>query len=109
LTEAESFNLTVDQLIQLLEKKIKTAIPESFRKLAQRWDRNHVEASFEKSDLLRVEDPALLTMLSQHPRATRMIKELLTPWIALMHPGGVEIARRVLLEAGVLSQSELDV
>jgi len=109
LTVAESFGLKIDQLNQLLESHIKSAIPQSFKNLAQRWNQNRLEAMFEKADLLRVEDPTLIKMLSEHPRAARMIKEIITPQVAIMHPGGQEIAQRVLLESGILSQTELDV
>ena len=109
LTAAEAFGLKVDQLNQLLEGYIKPAIPNSFKKLAQRWNKNRLEAMFEKVDLLRVEDATLIKMLSEHPRAARMIKEVITPQIAVLHPGGQEIAQKVLLESGILSQTELDV
>lgn len=109
LTAAEAFGLKIDQLNQLLERYLKTAIPQSFKKLAQRWDQNRLEAMFEKAELLRVEDPALIKMLLEHPRADRMIKEIITPQVAVIHPGGQEIAQKVLLESGILSQTELDV
>ncbi len=109
LTAAEAFGLKIDQLNQLLERNIKSSIPLSFKKLAQRWDQNRLEAMFKKANLLRVEDPALIKMLSEHPRAARMIKEVLTSQVAIMHPGGQEIAQKVLLESGILSQTELDV
>ncbi len=109
LTAAEAFGLKIDQLNRLLERHIKSAIPQSFKKLAQRWDQNRLEAMFEKADLLRVEDPTLINMLSEHPRAARMIKEIITPQVAIMLPGGQDIARKILLESGILSQTELDV
>ncbi len=109
LTIAESSGLKIDQLNQLLEKYIKSPIPNSFKKLAQRWNQNRLEAMFEKAELLRVEDPELIRMLAEHPRADRMIKEIITPQVAIMHPGGQQIAQKILLESGILSQTELDV
>ena len=109
LTTAESSGLKVDQLNQLLEKHIKSSLPQSFIKLAQRWNKNRLEAMFEKAQLLRVEDPGLIDMLANHPRSARMIKEIITPQIAVLHPSGREIAQKVLLESGILSQTELDV
>jgi hypothetical protein len=109
LTTAESSGLKVDQFNQLLEKHIKPPIPQSFKKLVQRWNQNRLEAMFEKAELLRVEDPGLIKMLAEHPRAARMIKEIITPHVAIMHPGGQEIAQKILLESGILSQTELDV
>ena len=109
LTTAESSGLKIDQLNQLLERHIKSVIPQSFKKLAQRWEQNRLEAMFEKAELLRVEDPGLIKMLAEHPRAARMIKEIITPQVAIMLPGGQEIAQKVLLESGILSQIELDV
>lgn len=109
LIAAEAQDLMIDQLIQLLEKYIKSPIPESYKKLAHRWGKNHLEAAFEKCDLLRVKDPELITILKEHPRVSKMIKEILTSNVVVMHAGGIEIARKVLQEAGVLSQSDLDV
>jgi hypothetical protein len=109
LTTAESSGLKIDQLNQLLEKHIKSPLPQSFNKLAQRWNKNQLEAMFEKAELLRVEDPGLIKMLADHPRTARMIKEIITPQVAVMQPGGREIAQKVLLESGILSQTELDV
>ena len=109
LTTAESFGLKVEQLNQLLERHINSPLPQSFKKLAQRWNQNRLEAMFEKANLLRVEDPALIKMLAEHPRASRMIKEVITPRVAIVHPGGQEIAQKVLLESGILSKTELDV
>jgi hypothetical protein len=109
LTTAELSGLKIDQLNQLLERHTKSTIPQSFKKLAQRWNQNRIEAMFEKAELLRVEDPELIKMLAEHPRAARMIKEIITPQVAIMHPGGQEIAQKILLESGILSKTELDV
>lgn len=109
LTIAENFGLKIDQLLRLLAKHIKSPQPQSFKKLAQRWDQNRLEARFEKTTLLRVEDPSILKQLMEHPNASRMIKEVLTPQFAIINSKSMQSIQKILLESGILSQTELDV
>ena len=63
LTNAEKNGLKVEQLLQLLEKNLKTQLPASYKKLAERWDQRRIEVKIEKAMLLRVEDPLILKIL----------------------------------------------
>jgi hypothetical protein len=109
LTVAEEGGLKVDQLLQLLERTLKAPLPASFKKLAKRWDQRRVEVRVEKATLLRVEDPQVLSLLRETPRLQRLIREELTQNVVLIDPAGVELIKKALLEAGILSQIELDV
>jgi hypothetical protein len=109
LTTAEKHGLKVDQLLQLLEKQVKLPLPASYKKLAQRWDQRRIEVKMEKATLLRVEDPEVIKILMDNPRTARLIRETLTDNIVLLEPAGMELVKKVLLEAGILSQIELDV
>jgi hypothetical protein len=109
LTLAEKYGLKVEQLLQLLEKSTKTPLPSSFKKLAERWDQRRVEVKMEKATLLRVEDPQVISILKENPRTARLIRETLTENIILIDPAGTDLVKKVLLEAGILSQIELDV
>ena len=109
LTNAEKNGLKVEQLLQLLEKNLKTQLPASYKKLAERWDQRRVEVKIEKAMLLRVEDPLIVKILSDNPRTSRLIKESLTDKTFVIDPAGLELVKKVLLEAGILSQIELDV
>jgi 3-hydroxyisobutyrate dehydrogenase-like beta-hydroxyacid dehydrogenase len=109
LTNAEKNGLKIEQLLQLLEKNLKTPLPASYKKLAERWDQRHIEVKIEKAMLLRVEDPSILKILAENPRTSRLIKETLTENTILIDPAGMELIKKVLLEAGIVSQIELDV
>ncbi len=109
LTTAEKHGLKVDQLLQLLEKQVKLPLPASYKKLAERWDQRRIEVKMEKATLLRVEDPEVIKILMDNPRTARLIRETLTEKIITLEPAGMELVKKVLLEAGILSQIELDV
>ena len=109
LTNAEKNGLKVEQLLQLLEKNLKTPLPASYKKLAERWDQRRIEVRIEKAMLLRIEDPLILKILTENPRTSRLIKEVLTEKTVVIEPAGMELIKKVLLEAGILSQIELDV
>jgi hypothetical protein len=109
LTTAEKHGLKVDQLLQLLEKQVKLPLPASYKKLAERWDQRRIEVKMEKATLLRVEDPEVIKILMDNPRTSRLIRETLTDKIIVLEPTGMELVKKVLLEAGILSQIELDV
>ncbi len=109
LTNAEKNGLKVEQFLQLLEKTLKTPLPPSFKRLAERWDQRHVEVKMERVTLLRVEDPTILKILTENPRTSRLIQETLSEKAILIDSAGLEVIKKVLLEAGILSQIELDV
>jgi len=109
LTNAEKNGLKVEQLLQLLEKNLKTPLPVSYKKLAERWDQRRIEVRMEKALLLRIEDPLILKILTENPRTSRLIKEVLTEKTVVIDAAGMELIKKVLLEAGILSQIELDV
>jgi hypothetical protein len=109
LTTAEKHGLKVDQLLQLLEKQVKLPLPASYKKLAERWDLRRIEVKIEKATLVRVEDPEVIKILMDNPRTARLIRETLTDKIITLEPAGLDLVKKVLLEAGILSQIELDV
>ncbi len=109
LTNAEQNGLKVEQFLQLLEKYSKTPLPSSFKKLAERWDQRHVEVKMERVTLLRLDDPSILNLLLENPRTARLIREKLTETSIIIETAGMELIKKTLLEAGVLSQIELDV
>jgi len=109
LTTAEKHGLKVDQLLQLLEKQGKLPLPVSYKKLAERWDQRRVEVRMEKATLLRTEDPEVIRILMENPRTARLIRENLTEKVITIEPAGMDVVKKVLLEAGILSQIELDV
>jgi hypothetical protein len=109
LTIAEKHGLRIDQLLQFLEKHVKLPLPVSFKKLAERWDQRRVEVKMEKATVMRVEDPEVIKILKDNPRTARLIRETLTEKIVILEPAGMEMVKKILLEAGILSQIELDV
>lgn len=109
LTVAEKNGLKIDQLLQLLEKHSRLPLPASYKKLAERWDQRRVEVRIERATLLRVEDNDIIRLLMENPRTSRLVREALTEKTLLVEPSGLEIIKKVLLEAGIVSQIELDV
>ena len=109
LTISEKNGLKVDQLLQLLEKNIKLPLPASYKKLAERWDQRRIEVRIERATLLRVEDSEVIKLLMENPRTSRLVRESLTEKTLLVEPSGLEIIKKVLLEAGIVPQIELDV
>jgi hypothetical protein len=63
----------------------------------------------EKAMLLRTADPQVISILKENPRTARLIRETLTENIILIDPAGTDLVKKVLLEAAILSQIELDV
>ena len=109
LTISEKSDLKVDQLLLLLEKNIKVPLPASYKKLAERWDQRRIEVRIERATLLRVEDSEVIKLLMENPRTSRLVRESLTEKTLLVEPSGLEIIKKVLLEAGIVPQIELDV
>jgi len=109
LTISEKNGLKVDQLLQLLEKNTKLPLPVSYKKLAERWDQRRIEVRIERATLLRVEDSEVIKLLMENPRTSRLVREALTEKTLLVEPSGLEIIKKVLLEAGIVPQIELDV
>jgi hypothetical protein len=109
LALAQEQGLKVEQLIQLLGKNLMQPLPAPFHELVERWNTNGLEVTIENPKVLRVKDATIMNRLKDHPKAGKMIGEIISPTVAIIHPDGSALIKKVLLEFGILTREEPDV
>ncbi len=109
LQTAQEAGLKVSQLIQLLEKQLKSPLPKNLILIANRWEKHALESTMESTTLLRTRTPEIMQVLRQNPQAAKFVLELLNPTTAIINQAGAKALKRALLEQGILSQINLDV
>ena len=77
--------------------------------MVEHWEKFGSEIQLEKSILLRVSQPEILTALQKEPRAARCLGEVLTPLIVVVKPGSEAALIKILAENGYLTETHLDV
>lgn len=102
LRQAKSQNLVISQLVNLLNKYGKQPLPPTLLKALQRWEKNNLQAHFEKIVLLRVTDSLILDQL-ERSRAKRFLSERIGPTIMTIKFGGQDAVQQALIEIGYLS------
>lgn len=107
LRSAEEQGLRASQLLTLLRHAPVKSTPSSVVQMLERWDKFGPEVKVERTILLRVSRPEILSGLQQHPQASRLIKESLTPLIAEIKPGSEEAIVKILSELGYITDCEL--
>ncbi len=108
LKTAAEQGLQINQLLQLLEKENNTGIPESLRKLADRWNRRGREAIISKAILLRFSDESACAEFLKHA-AGRFTLEELNPRTVLITARQQDGVIKVLNELGILVEIQADV
>lgn len=103
LQQAQSQNLKISQLVTLLNKYGKQPLPPTLLHALQRWEKNRLQAHFEKSMLLRVTDRSILDQLEKS-RAKRFLLERIGPTIMIIKSGGQDSVQQALMELGYLSE-----
>ncbi len=101
--------LKPSQLVQLLEKQLKTALPKTLKLVAANFETHGLEARIEPSVLLRVRTPEMLQSLQQNPRTAKWIVETLNPTTAVISQTGLKAIENTLKELGVLLANDLEV
>ena len=109
LTLAESAGLKPTQLVQLLEKQLKSPLPKSLTLLAEKWEQFGLAAKIAPQTLLRAGSPEVLRLLQSDPQTAKVIVEQLTPTVAIINPGGIKLIQKVLVEHGLLAGVNLEV
>jgi hypothetical protein len=109
LKSAQEAGLKLSQLIQLLEKQLKTPLPKSLLLLADRWEKHGLEIKFEKRTIFRAQSPEVLQTLQQNTHTAKYILEVLTPTTAIINQQGIKTIRRTLMEQGLLAEVDLEV
>lgn len=101
--------LKLFQIIQYLEKNLTQPLPKNWGLLAARWEENQLEAIVEKQVILKTKTHETLLELLNHPKAKKVIVEVLNPTTASIRGDAVEVIEKALVEMGILLQNDLDV
>jgi len=108
LKKAEEQGLRLSQLLQLLEREKALAVPESLRRLEERWSLYGQEALIEKVLLLRfTQADARTAFLKQ--AAGRFTLEELSPLSFVVNEKQLDGIIRLLNELGILAEISGDV
>lgn len=106
---AGSAGLKPAQLVQLLEKQLKSPLPKSLTLLAENWEKHGPGAKVASHVLLRACTPEVMRMLQNNPQTAKVIVEILTPTTAIVSRSGVRTIQKVLVENGLLTEVNLEV
>lgn len=106
---AQQNGLKPGQLVQYLEKNLKTPLPKSLMLLADQWEKHAKVEEVTNVTLLRTHSAEVLQHLVSHPPTAKFIIEQLSPTTALINPAGIKVIKQSLLELGLLTEIHLEV
>lgn len=101
LKRATEQGLKAEQLLTLLVKVTKSAVPPALVKALKRWEANGTEARAESQTILRVARPEILEELRKS-KAARFLGEALGPTAVIVKSEAVPKLAAALAELGVL-------
>ncbi|MBI5932809.1 MAG: helicase-associated domain-containing protein [Chloroflexi bacterium] len=101
LKRATEQGLKAEQLLALLVKVTKSAVPPALVKALKRWEANGTEARAESQTILRVTRPEVLEELRKS-KAARFLSEALGPTAVIVKNEAVPKIASALAELGVL-------
>jgi hypothetical protein len=104
LKRATEQGLKAEQLLTLLVKVTKSAVPPALVKALKRWEANGTEARAESQTILRVARPEVLEELRKS-KAARFLGEALGPTAVIVKSEAVPKIAAALAELGVLLES----
>jgi hypothetical protein len=104
LDRAVRQGLKTNQLLGLLAKHTANPIPPALTQAIERWERSGVQVRMENLTVLQITNPEILNSL-KGTKAGRFLGEMLGPNAVVIKPGGLEVVRKALAEAGYLSTS----
>ncbi len=105
LERARQQGLTTAHLLALLRRHAAGPLPPTLLAALEHWEKYGLQANLEKTTLLRLTSPEILTALRK-TRAARFIVENLTATVVTIRPGGEEAIRQALAELGYLSEEQ---
>ncbi|PKO00007.1 MAG: hypothetical protein CVU43_14610 [Chloroflexi bacterium HGW-Chloroflexi-5] len=106
---AQQNGLKPGQLVQYLEKNLKTPLPRNLMLLADQWEKHARVEEVTNVTLLRTHSSEVLQHLVSHPHTAKFIIEQLSPTTALINPAGIKVIKQSLLELGLLTEIHLEV
>lgn len=106
---AQKNGLKPSQLLQYLEKNLKSPLPKNLALLAEQWEKNGKVEEVTTGTLLRTHSAEVLQQLTVDPRTAKYMIEQLSPTTALINPAGIKVIKGALLELGLLTELHLEV
>lgn len=103
LKRATEQGLKAEQLLAMLSKYTKEAVPPAMVKALKRWDVNGAEARVESLLVLRVSKPEIMEEMRKS-KAGKFLGELLSPTAVVVNSGAVEKVLAALAELGLLAE-----
>lgn len=106
---AQKNGLKPSQLLQYLEKNLKSPLPKGLSLLAEQWEKNGKVEEVTTGTLLRTHSAEVLKQLTGDPHTAKFVIEQLSPTTALINPAGIKVIKQSLLELGLLTEIHLEV
>ena len=106
---AQQNGLKPGQLVQYLEKNLKSPLPKNLTLLADKWEKNGRAEEITSATLLRTHSADVMQQLTSHPQTAKFVVEQLSPITALINPAGIKVIKQALLELGLLTEIQLEV
>jgi hypothetical protein len=107
LERARRQRIEIERAISFLEESSAQPVPEILGKALRRWERRGTEIEAGHAVVLRVARPELLKELMSQAATRRLIREVLSPQVALVSPEHWPMLQRALLEMGVLVSEDV--
>jgi len=106
---AQKNGLKPSQLLQYLEKNLKSPLPKGLTLLAEQWEKNGKVEEVTTGTLLKTHSAEVLQQLTNNPHTAKFVIEQLSPTTALINPAGIKVIKGALLELGLLTEVHLEV
>lgn len=106
---AQQNGLKPGQLLQYLDKNLKSPLPKGLVLLAEQWEKNGKVEQVTTGTLLRTHSAEVLQHLTASPQTAKFVIEQLSPTTALINPAGIKVIKAALLELGLLTEIHLEV
>lgn len=103
LKRATEQGLKAEQLLAMLVKYTKEAVPPATVKALKRWDANGAEARVESLLVLRVSKPEIMEEM-RRSRAGKYFGEMLSPTAVIVKGGAIQKVLAELAELGLLAE-----
>lgn len=109
LIQAQKNGLKPSQLLQYLEKNLKSPLPKNLALLAKQWENNGKVEEVTTGTLLKTHSAEVMQQLTSDPHTAKFVIEHLSPTTALINPAGIKVIKGALLELGLLTEIHLEV
>ena len=106
---AQQNGLKPIQLVQYLEKNLKTPLPRGLVLMAEQFEKNGKVEEISTVTLLRTHSAEVMQLLAVNVHTSKFILEQLSATTALINPLGIKTIKQVLLDQGLLTEIHLEV